>query len=70
MEVPKFYDEQKEWARALLLYDSVLKEINTKLEILNNEFKMTHQYNPIEHIISRIKSPQSIAISNPLHYII
>ncbi len=61
MEVPKFYDEQKEWARALLLYDSVLKEINTKLEILNNEFKMTHQYNPIEHIISRIKSPQSIA---------
>lgn len=61
MEVPMFYNEQEEWARALLLYDSVLREINTKLEILNNEFKMTHQYNPIEHITSRIKSPQSIA---------
>lgn len=61
MEVPMFYNEQEEWARALLLYDSVLKEINTKLEILNNEFKMTHQYNPIEHITSRIKSSQSIA---------
>ena len=37
------------------------REINTKLEILNNEFKQAHQYNPIEHITSRIKSPESIA---------
>lgn len=61
LPIPMFYDEQEEWGRALLLYDSVLKEINTKFEILNNEFKLTHQYNPIEHITSRIKSPQSIA---------
>lgn len=56
-----FYDTAEEWNQALLLYDSALKEIGTKLEILNNEFKLTHQYNPIEHITSRIKSPQSIA---------
>jgi len=56
-----FYDEADEWSNALLLYDAALKEINTKLEILNNEFKLAHQYNPIEHITSRIKSPQSIA---------
>lgn len=56
-----FYDEAEEWGNALLLYDAALKEINTKLEILNNEFKLAHQYNPIEHITSRIKSPQSIA---------
>jgi putative GTP pyrophosphokinase len=61
MELPIFYDEAEEWSNALLLYDSALKEINTKLEILNNEFKLAHQYNPIEHITSRIKSPQSIA---------
>lgn len=61
MELPIFYDQAEEWNRALLLYDSALKEINTKLEILNNEFKLAHQYNPIEHITSRIKSPQSIA---------
>lgn len=56
-----YYDEEEEWNRALLLYDAVLKEICTKLEILNNEFKLAHQYNPIEHITSRIKSASSIA---------
>lgn len=61
MELPMFYDEREELGRAFLLYDAALKEINTKLEILNNEFKLAHQYNPIEHITSRIKSPQSIA---------
>lgn len=61
MELPMFYDQTEEWNRALLLYDAALKEVNTKLEILNSEFKLAHQYNPIEHITSRIKSPQSIA---------
>ena len=48
MELPMFYSEAEEWSRVLLLYDAALKEINTKLEILNNEFKLAHQYNPIE----------------------
>lgn len=56
-----YYDGAEEWNRCLLLYDAALKEINTKLEILNNEFKLAHQYNPIEHISSRVKSVQSIA---------
>ena len=56
-----FYDEAEEWRKAMLLYESALKEVNTKLEILNSEFKLAHQYNPIEHITSRVKSPQSIA---------
>ncbi len=61
MQPPLYYNEEEEWNRALLLYDAVLKEISTKLEILNNEFKLAHQYNPIEHITSRIKSANSIA---------
>lgn len=55
------HDEEEEWSYALLMYDAVLKEICTKIEILNTEFKLAHQYNPIEHISSRIKSAQSIA---------
>lgn len=61
MELPIFQQEEEEWMKVMFMYDSALKEIGTKLEILNNEFKLNHQYNPIEHITSRIKSPQSIA---------
>ena len=41
MEVPIYYNEEEEWQRALLLYDAVLKEICTKIEILNNEFNIS-----------------------------
>lgn len=61
MEVPMFYDMVEEWKYALLLYNAALKEINTKIDILSDEFKTTHRYNPIEHVTSRIKSPESIA---------
>jgi len=61
MEQLIYYDEEEEWSKALLLYNAALKEISTKLEILNNEFKLAHQYNPIEHIKSRLKSAESIA---------
>ena len=43
-----------------MVYNSALKEIGTKLEILNDEFQHVHRYNPIEHIKSRIKSSESI----------
>lgn len=61
MDLPMYYNEEDEWQKVLLMYDSALKEVNTKIEILNNEFKLAHQYNPIEHITSRIKSTHSIA---------
>ena len=54
------YDSVDSWKTIILLYNSALKEINTKLEILNDEFQHVHRYNPIEHIKSRIKSPESI----------
>ena len=60
-DLPIFYNEADEWARAMFLYDSALKELNTRLDIWNKEFKLIHRYNPIEHVTSRIKSPQSIA---------
>lgn len=48
------------WKTMMLIYNSALKEVGTKLEILNDEFQHIHQYNPIEYIKSRIKSPESI----------
>lgn len=48
------------WTEVILIYNSALKEIGTKLEILNDEFQHVHRYNPIEHIKSRIKSSESI----------
>lgn len=42
------------------LYNSAIKEINTKLEILNDEFHVRYDRNPIHHIESRLKSPESI----------
>ena len=48
------------WKEVILVYNSALKEIGTKLEILNDEFQHVHRYNPIEHIKARIKTPESI----------
>lgn len=48
------------WKTLMFIYNSALKEVTTKLEILNDEFQHVHQYNPIEYIKSRIKSPESI----------
>lgn len=48
------------WTDLLIKYESAIQEISTKINILNNEFKMLHDYNPIEHIKTRIKKPKSI----------
>lgn len=42
------------------LYESAIREVKTKLEILDSEFKTKYDYNPIHHIEDRLKSPQSI----------
>lgn len=52
--------EVDSWKEAMLDYSSALKQIETKLAILNDEFQHIHRYNPIEHIKARIKTPESI----------
>lgn len=48
------------WNEVTLVYNAALRQIETKMEILNDEFQHVHQYNPIEHIKARIKTPESI----------
>lgn len=58
--ITKANSSVESWTEVILVYNSALKEIGTKLEILNDEFQHVHRYNPIEHIKSRIKSSESI----------
>lgn len=49
-----------EWKKLMLIHKFALDEVNTKLDILNEEFQHIHQYNPIEHIKSRLKNQHGI----------
>lgn len=42
------------------IYQAAIKEISTKLEILDDEFQVNHDYNPIHHMESRVKSVNSM----------
>lgn len=53
-------DQVDQWKSTMFLYSSALKSINTKIEILNNEFIQLYNYTPIEHVTSRLKTPESI----------
>jgi len=53
-------DEVSDWETLMFLYGSAIREINTKIDILKDEFELTNHYNPIEHVTSRLKSAKSI----------
>nr|WP_143088432.1 GTP pyrophosphokinase family protein [Paenibacillus algorifonticola] len=53
-------DMMKQWAHFFLTYKFALDEVETKLNILNEEFQFIHDYNPIEHVKTRIKNPESV----------
>lgn len=61
LNLDKFYEMALEFQRLKMIYESAIKQVVTKLEILNKEYKVTGRRNPIETIKSRIKTPESIA---------
>ncbi|ULL19847.1 GTP pyrophosphokinase family protein [Paenibacillus sp. H1-7] len=56
----QFRKFKNEITRFLMAYKFALDAFETKLEILKEEFQLFHDYNPIEHTKSRLKSPESI----------
>lgn len=44
----------------MLGYKFAIDEVTTKINILREDFNNTHEYNPIEHVGSRLKSPESV----------
>ena len=53
-------DTLQEFMALQQLYDAGIKEVRTKLEILDDEFKIKHDQNPIHHMEYRLKSVNSI----------
>ncbi|AWW27553.1 GTP pyrophosphokinase family protein [Acetobacterium sp. KB-1] len=51
----------KEFLLQQQIYRAAIKEIKTKLEILDEEFQARYDHNPIHHMEYRLKAPQSIA---------
>jgi len=49
-----------EFSRFMLNYQFAMDEIMTKINILKTEFEHLHEYSPIEHVGSRLKSSDSI----------
>ena len=55
-----FLSENRRYQEVMLQYRCALKALESRLEILNEEFSLQHDRNPIESMKSRLKSPSSI----------
>ena len=63
-KMPGFRGTDEELQSAIddvsLLYNSAIKELETRLNILSDDFDKKHSYMPIHHVQSRLKSFESI----------
>ena len=46
--------------KLMFIYKMAIKELETKIEIFKSEFKMFYDYDLVDHVNTRIKSPKSI----------
>lgn len=56
-----FINQETEFRQMMMMYSCAIKEIKTKLQVLNDELSIKRQRNPIEFIKTRVKQPDSIA---------
>lgn len=67
IEMKNFLDYDKKinvidntFSKIMFIYEMAIKEINTKIEILQKEYKVFYNYDLVDHINTRIKKPESI----------
>ena len=61
VQVPEMWvDQARQFQQAMMRYTCAIREVKTKLEVLNDELSAKNQRNPIEMIKSRVKKPKSI----------
>lgn len=53
-------DQAYQFQQIMMMYTCAIREVKTKLEVLNDELSVKNQRNPIELIKSRVKKPKSI----------
>lgn len=56
-----FVNQTFQFRELMMMYNCAIREVRTKLEVLNDELSIRNSRNPIEFIESRIKRPLSIA---------
>ncbi len=52
--------ENKTFQNLMFIYSLAIRELETKIGILKDEFKVLYNYDLIDHVDSRIKEPKSI----------
>ena len=60
LQCQRLLSENRKYQEVMLQYRCALKALESRLEILNEEFSLQHDRNPIESMKSRLKSPSSI----------
>lgn len=61
VQVPDIMISQaRQFQQVMMMYTCAIREVKTKLEVLNDELSVRNQRNPIEMIKSRVKKPMSI----------
>ena len=58
-----------EWRELKTYYTCAMMEVETKFKVLDEEFSLQYDRNPIETIKTRIKSPESLAKKVMLRHI-
>ena len=53
-------EQMQSYQRLMAYYRCAMMEIETKLNVLNEEFSLRHDRNPISDVKSRLKHPESI----------
>ncbi|MCQ2492415.1 MAG: GTP pyrophosphokinase family protein [Lachnospiraceae bacterium] len=59
-EAAVLLQEEPEFLLLMMRYKCAIKEVQTKLEVLNEDFSVRNKRNPIERIASRMKTPLSV----------
>lgn len=58
--IEEFKKVGRQFEELMMMYSSAIREARTKLEVLNDEFKVRRRHNPIQYIKHRVKKPASI----------